>query len=220
MRRCELFLGQKLEHLERGNARLGHDIAFEIKDLFKIFQGDVEHEADARGQRLHEPDVRHGRGQLDMPHAVAADFGQRDFNSALFADDAFVLHPLVLAAKAFIILHGAKDAGAEQAVFFRLEGAVVDRFGLLDLAVRPAQDLLRACDRDADLVEALGASDLSEQVHDFFVHKVSPAIPDFRYTLLCFRSTLRPSDRNSFTKTLKDSGMPISNVSSPRTTDS
>src|SRR5437773_1703406 len=42
-----------------------------------------------------------------------------------------------------------------------------------------------------------------------------------RYTghqkLRCSNSTLRPSERSSLTKTLKDSGMPASKLSSPRT---
>ena len=76
-----------------------------------------------------------GDGQFDMAHAVAAHLLHRDFDAALFADDALVLHALVLAAQAFVILHRPEDAGAEQPVPFRLESAVVDRFRLFDLAV-------------------------------------------------------------------------------------
>jgi hypothetical protein len=49
-----------------------------------------------------------------------------------------VLHALVLAAQALVVLDRPEDAGAEQAVPLRLEGAVVDGLGLLDLAERPA----------------------------------------------------------------------------------
>jgi hypothetical protein len=91
--------------------------------------------------------------QLDMRHALAAHFLHRDFHAALFADDALVLHALVLAAQAFVVLYGPEDARAEQAVALGLEGAVVDRFGLLHLAMRPAQNLVRTCDRDLDAVE-------------------------------------------------------------------
>ena len=82
-------------------------------------------------------------------------FDRVDFDAALFADDALVLHALVLAAQAFVILDRPEDARAEQPVALRLEGTVVDRLRLLDLAERPRQDLLRARDRDADLVEGL-----------------------------------------------------------------
>ena len=43
-----------------------------------------------------------------------------------------------------------------------------------------------------------------------------PAVPQDRW----LSSTLRQSDFSSLTRTLKDSGMPASNVSSPRTIDS
>jgi hypothetical protein len=66
---------------------------------------------------------------------------QRDFDAALLADDALVLHALVLAAQAFVVLDRAKDAGAEQAVALRLEGPVVDGLRLFDLAERPRKNL-------------------------------------------------------------------------------
>jgi hypothetical protein len=75
------------------------------------------------------------RCEFDVAHALATNARQRDFHAALFADDALVLHALVLAAQAFIVLDRAKDARAEETVAFRLERAVVDRLRLLDLAV-------------------------------------------------------------------------------------
>ena len=80
---------------------------------------------------------------------------ERHFDRALLADDALVLHALVLAAQALVVLDRPEDARAEQAVTLRLEGAVVDGFRLFDLAVGPRQNLLRARDRDPDLVEDL-----------------------------------------------------------------
>jgi hypothetical protein len=101
--------------------------------------------------------MRDGRGQLDMAHAFAADFLQRDFDAALFADDAAIFHALVFAAQAFVIADRPKDAGAEQPVALRLEGAVVDRLRLLDFAERPGTDALRRRDRDADLIKRSAA---------------------------------------------------------------
>jgi hypothetical protein len=75
-----------------------------------------------------------------VAQALAADFGERDFHAALVADHAAVLHALVLAAEALPVGYRAKDAGAEQAVALRLEGAVVDGLGLGDFAMRPAPD--------------------------------------------------------------------------------
>ncbi len=90
-------------------------------------------------QRLQEPDVGDGRGQLDVAHALAANARQRDFDAALFADDALVLHALVLAAQALVVLDRPEDTRAEQTVAFRLERAVVDGFRLFDLTVGPAR---------------------------------------------------------------------------------
>ena len=172
----------------------------------------------------------HRRGQLDMAHAVAAHLLHRDFDAAFLADDALVLHALVLAAQAFVVLHRPEDAGAEQPVPLRLEGAVVDGLRLLDLAVAPAQDLIRAGQRNLDPVEGGNFLAVLEDVHQFLIHVLS---------LLAWRklvanrhfasgrlstdissftsSTFRPSERISLTSTLKLSGMPASNVSSPRT---
>src|SRR5229473_1917611 len=114
--------------------------------------------------------MRHGRGELDMAHAVAPHLRQGDLDAAFLADDPAILHPLVLAAQALVILDRTKDAGAEQPVPLRLEGTVVDRFGLLDLAIGPGADALRAGDRDADLVEALRPRNLPEDVHQL-IHR-------------------------------------------------
>src|SRR6266550_2086253 len=98
-------------------------------------------------------------GEFDMAHALAPNPRQRHLNAALLADDALVLHALVLAAQALVILDRTEDAGAEQAVTLGLERAVVDRLGLLDLAEGPATDLVRRGDSDADLVEGFRLGD-------------------------------------------------------------
>src|SRR5204863_361659 len=155
-----ILFAEQLAQLERGQARLDDDLVLEIEDPLEILQRHVEQQADAARKRLQEPDMRHRRGELDMAHAVAPYLRQGDLDAALLADDAAVLHALVLAAQALVVLDRAEDAGAEQPVPLRLERAVVDRLGLLDLAVRPGPDALRAGDRDADLVEALRPRDL------------------------------------------------------------
>jgi hypothetical protein len=58
--------------LQRRQARLGDDVVFEVQDPLEILQRHVEQQADARRQRLQEPDVRDRSGQLDMAHALAA----------------------------------------------------------------------------------------------------------------------------------------------------
>src|SRR5271168_3324783 len=64
-----------------------------------------------------------------------------------------MLHALVLAAEALPVGYGAEDAGAEQAIPLRLEGAVVDGLRLGDLAMRPAPDFFRRRQADADGIE-------------------------------------------------------------------
>jgi hypothetical protein len=167
----ELLLGHQLSVGEVGQARFDHDVVLEIQDAFQIAQRHVQHQADARGQRLEEPDVRDGRGQLDVAHPLAADLLQRDFDAAFLADDAAILHALVLAAQAFVVLDRTEDARAEKTVTFGLERAVVDGLGLLDLAVGPRENPLRAGQRDLDLVEDLLRGDRVERVvRQFLVH--------------------------------------------------
>ena len=85
-----------------------------------------------------------------MAETLAANLRLRNFDTALVADDAAVLHPLVFSAQTFPVRNRAEDAGTEQPVALRLEGAVVDRFRLGNLAVRPRTDLFRRRERDAD----------------------------------------------------------------------
>ena len=121
-----------------------------------------------------------GRGELDVAHALAAHARQRDLDAALLADDALVLHALVLAAQALVVLDRPEDARAEQAVALGLERAVVDGLRLLDLAERPGQDLLGAGERDPHRIEHLRRGLRIEEIHDLLVHAVlllGPEVP-------------------------------------------
>src|SRR4029077_12246354 len=238
-----VFLGQKLERLQRGQPRLEHDVVLEIENPLEILERHVEQKADARGQRLQEPDMGDRCGKLDMAHALAPDLGERHLDAALLADDALVLHALVLAAQALVVLHRAEDASAEEAITLRLEGTIVDRLRLLDLPIRPGQNFLRARNADANLVEILLLDLRTEEIDDFLIHSLisNGRHPPFGVSTIlirsalsaagrgslartgcssgfgCTSSTFSPSARISLTSTLKLSGMPASNVSSPRT---
>src|ERR1700677_5338866 len=107
-----------------------------------------------------------------MTHALAAHARQRDLDAALLADDALVFHPLVLAAEALVVLDRPEDPRAEQTVTLRLEGAVVDRLRLLDLAERPRQNLFGARDRDLNRVGSGREGSRRERGRYFFVHIV------------------------------------------------
>ena len=97
-----------------------------------------------RRQPLEEPDVRDRAGELDVAHALAAHPRPGDLDAALVADDAAVLHALVLAAEALPVGDRAEDLGAEQTVALRLEGPVVDGLRLGDLAVSSTTGSSRA----------------------------------------------------------------------------
>ena len=169
LRLIVLVFRQELTLLERRQARLDDDVVLEIEDALEVLQRHVEHQADARRQRLQEPDMRDRRRQLDMRHAIAAHLLHRDFHAALLADDALVLHALVLAAQALVILHRPEDARAEQTVALGLEGTVVDRLGLFHLAMRPAQNLVGAGERNRDPVEGGNFLRL-EDIHQLLIH--------------------------------------------------
>src|SRR3982074_3562962 len=172
----------------------------------------------------------HGAGELDVTHALATDLGERALDTALLADHAAVLQALVLCAKAIVVLDRPEDLGAEQAVPLRLEGAVVDRLGFLHFAVGPRADLFRRGDPDLDRVELLFLRDLLEQIEQCFhvlllyqnyCSRLSPTLGvRRRVSNLCqkrSKSMSIPSDRISFTSTLKDSGIPASILWSPLT---
>src|SRR3569833_83693 len=132
-----------------------------------------------------------------MAHAVAAHLLHGDFAAALFADDALVLHALVLAAQAFVVLLRSEDAGAEQAVTLRPVGTVVDGIRLLDLAVRPAKNLVRAGQRNFDAVEGGDFLHLTEDIHQLLIHTsvLSNETEGMRQFRFVFRSNPLPKAR-------------------------
>ena len=134
-------------------SRLDHHVSLEVQNRFKIAQRDVEQVPDAAGQSLEEPHMRAGGSQLDVAQALTPYFRERHFHAALVADDAAMLHPLVLAAQTLPIRYRTENARAKQSITLRLEGPVVDGFGLGYFAMRPAPDLLRRGQADADGVK-------------------------------------------------------------------
>src|SRR4029079_442272 len=102
----------------------------------------VEQVADAARDALEEPDVRDGRGQVDVTHALAAHLLAGHLDAAALADDPLVADALVLAAVALPVLRRTEDALAEQPVTLGLERPVVDRLGLRDLTGGPVANLL------------------------------------------------------------------------------
>src|SRR5207249_2963535 len=141
-------VGLALLDVDRGDDRRG-----EVQDLLQLARRDVEQVADAARHALEEPDVRDGRGEVDVPHALAAHLLPGHLDAAALADDALVADALVLAAVALPVLRRTEDALAEEPVALGLQRAVVDRLRLRDLARRPVTDLLARREPDADRVE-------------------------------------------------------------------
>ena len=81
--------------------------------------------------------------KLYMSHSFPSDLCAGDLHSAFVTDDAFVLDPLIFSAMAFPVFCRSEDPFAEKTILLRLKRAVIDRFGFLDLTVRPFSDLLR-----------------------------------------------------------------------------
>ena len=117
------------------------EVRGEVDDLLEALRRDVEQVAEPARDTLEVPDVRDGRGELDVAHALAPHLRARDLDATALADDALEAHALVLAAVALPVLRRTEDLLAEEAVLLGLERAVVDRLGLLHLAVRPGEDV-------------------------------------------------------------------------------
>jgi hypothetical protein len=90
-----------------------------------------------------------------VAHALASHRGLGDLNATTLADNALEAHALVLAARAFPVTRGPENLLAEQAIFLGLQRAVVDRFGLLDLTVRPATNVVGRRQANAELIKSL-----------------------------------------------------------------
>ncbi len=125
----------------------------EVDDLLQVLRSEVEQVTEARRNALEVPDVGDGSGQLDVAHPLTAHLGAGHLDAAALTDDALEADALVLAAVALPVPGGAEDLLAEEPVLFRLEGAVVDRLGLLDLAVAPLTDVVSGGQADPELVE-------------------------------------------------------------------
>ena len=124
-----------------------------VNHPFQVPRRHVQHQTDAGRHALEEPNMGDGHRQLDVAHALAADPRERHFHPATVADHAPMLDAFVLAAGAFPIFDRAEDTLAEQAALFGLECAVIDRLGILDLALGPGSDRLRRSDGDGDVLD-------------------------------------------------------------------
>lgn len=77
----------------------------------------------------------YGSRKFDMAHALSAHLCSRNFNTALFADNALVAHPLISSAVAFPVLRRSENTFAEEAVRLGFKAPVVYGFGFFNFTV-------------------------------------------------------------------------------------
>jgi hypothetical protein len=148
-----LVLVQQLLELHVLLPGVRHHVAGVVDHLLQVAQRHAQQVAQLARQRLEEPDVDDGHGQLDVAHPLAPHLAQRHLHTALVADVAAEADALELPAVALPVLHGPEDPLTEQPVPLRLERPVVDGLRLGHLTVRPPPDLLRRRELDLDEVE-------------------------------------------------------------------
>ena len=76
-----------------------------------------------------------GGGQFNVTHALPTNLGASYLYSTTLANNSLEAHALVLTAIALPVTSRSEDLLAEQAIFLRLESAVVDGLWLLDFTV-------------------------------------------------------------------------------------
>ena len=158
LRLVPFLLGEELHLLEVGVARIDDDVLLVVEDRAQGRHRQVEQEAHAARDRAIEPDVRDGRGELDVAHPLAPHLEMRDLDAAAVADDALVADRLELAAVALPFLGRAEYPLAEETVLLGPQRAVIDRLGLLHLAVAPRPDHVRAGKANHYAIEILYVS--------------------------------------------------------------
>ena len=159
-----LFFAQKLLRLQIGQPRVRYNTIFKIENALDILERHVEHHADPRRKNFQKPHMRNRSRKLDMPHALAAHLGMGHLDAALLANDPLVLHALVLAAKALVVLDRSENFGAEQPLGLGLERAVVDGLRFLDLAARPRANLFGRRKGDPNRIKGLRRRGLARVV--------------------------------------------------------
>ena len=112
-----------------------------------------------------------------MAQALTPDLAERDFHTALIANYAAVLHPLVFSAQALPVGYRAENLGAEKAVALRLEGAVVDGFRLGDFSMRPRPDFFWTSQADANGIKIRDLTGAIIRARSIQGQSSSPATP-------------------------------------------
>ena len=142
------FLREELPPLQRGILGIQDYVGFKIEDALQLADGHVKQCPQFARDALQKPDMGHGARQLDMAEAFPANLGLDNLYSALLTDNPAVFHPLILSAITLVILDGSENPGTKEAILFRFEGPIIDRFRFLHLTVRQGLNLFRRSQSD------------------------------------------------------------------------
>src|SRR3989344_9549130 len=94
-----------------------------------------------------------GCSQLDVPHALAADYGAGNFHAAFFADNILVADAAIFSAVALVILFRSEYFLVKKTPALASAGAIVYRFRLGHFSERPFLDLFRRREADCNLIK-------------------------------------------------------------------
>ena len=150
------------------NVNLGDDIGRVVQHAGQLGELHIQRQAHHAGRVFDEPDVRHRRRQLNMPHPFPAHLGAGHLHAAAVADHAVELLALELPALAFPVLGRPENLFAKQPVLLGPLRAVVDGLPLLNLAPGPGFDLVRRSHGDANGVEIRRASGFPPVRHPYY----------------------------------------------------
>jgi hypothetical protein len=73
--------------------------------------------------------------EINVAQSLSTNLGLNNLNPTFLTNDTTVLHALVLTAVTLVILHRAKNLGAEEAVTLRLKCPVIDGLRFLHFPV-------------------------------------------------------------------------------------
>ena len=92
---------------------LCYNILGKVQHAVQVAAADIQQQPQIAWHAAGVPDVRHRRGEFDMPHPFAANSGARNLNAALVTDDAAIANILVFAAVTLPVAGRAEDPFAK-----------------------------------------------------------------------------------------------------------
>ncbi len=150
-----LFFGEQIQILHTfGHTGLHHYVTLVVYHHLELLGRHAYEVAYLVGQRTEIPYMHYGYHQRYVAGTLPAYLLLGDLHAASVTDYALVADTFVFAAVALVVLDGAEDPLAEEAVALGLVCAIVNGLGLEHFAARSLEDLLGRCQTDPYLGEA------------------------------------------------------------------